>query len=153
MGDELLDAATERLASLIPLMGVLGVRIVDVGPGRVAAEMPLDGNHNHIGTMYAGALFSVAEVLGGVIATATFDGSRFYPVVKGLDIRFLKPVKTGVRAGTAMDDATVSRVRDEAERLGKADYVLEVTVTDEEGTAVARTKGDYQLRRREPATD
>jgi thioesterase domain-containing protein len=150
--DELLDAATRRLAQLIPVMGTFGVRVVDVAPGRVATEVPLEGNQNHIGTMYAGVLFSVAEVLGGVIATATFDGTRFYPLVKGVDIRYLKPARTAVRAATTMDEETIGRVLREAEELGKSDYVLEVTVTDEEGTAVARTRGDYQLRRRESTT-
>jgi hypothetical protein len=52
-----------------------------------------------------------------------------------------------VRAVVVLDDATAERVRTEAEAVGKSDYVLEVEVTDEDGTVVARTRGDYQLRR------
>jgi len=88
-------------------------------------------------------------VLGGVIAPVTFDVERFYPVVKGVEIRYLKPATGTVRASTAMDAATIERVRAEAEERGKSDYVLEVDVTDREGTTVATTRGDYQLRRRE----
>jgi thioesterase domain-containing protein len=147
MGDALADLATERLTSLIPALAGMGLRVVEVAPGRVATAVPFHGNSNHIGTMYAGALFCVAEVLGGVVANATFDADRFYPVVRGLDIRFLKPARTAVRAVAVMDEATVERVRAQAEELGKSDYVLEVEVTDEQGTTVARTRGDYQLRR------
>ena len=32
--------------------------------------------------MYAGVLFTVAEVIGGVMAAVTFDMSRFLPLVK-----------------------------------------------------------------------
>jgi thioesterase domain-containing protein len=149
MSDELADLATERLTSLIPVLGTLGVRVVEIVPGRVVTEVPMAGNQNHIGTMYAGVLFSVAEVLGGVIATASFDSTRFYPLVKGVDIRYLKPARTAVRAEASMDDETIRRITDETEHLGKSDYVLEVAVTDEQGTTVARTRGDYQLRRLE----
>lgn len=146
MSNELTDRATERLTSLIPVVGHMGIRVVDVAPGRVAAEVPLEGNSNHIGTMYAGVLFAVAEVLGGVIATATFGADRFYPLVKGLEIRYLRPARSTVRAAAAMDEATIARVGREAETGGKSDFVLEAEVTDEDGTVVARTRGDYQLR-------
>jgi len=151
MGDELTNWATERLQSLIPVVGHMGIRVVDVAPGRVATEVPIEGNANHIGTMYAGVLFAVAEVLGGVIATATY-GSDFYAIVKGVEIRYLKPAASTVRASATLDEATTIRVRDETEARGKSDYVLEVEVTDEQGTTVARTRGDYQLRRREAET-
>lgn len=149
MGDELTDLATERLTSLIPIVGSMGIRVVELGAGRVATEIPLEGNGNHIGTMYAGSLFCVAEVLGGVLVPATFDGERYYAIVKGLDIRYLKPATGKVRARACLDDATIARVTREAEEVGKADFVLEAGVTDLQGTTVAVTRGDYQLRRRE----
>ena len=64
MSDELLDLATDHLTSLIPAVGRMGLRVVDVAPGRAATEVPFEGNGNHVGTMYAGVLYSVAEVLG-----------------------------------------------------------------------------------------
>ena len=147
MTDDLLDAATESLQTLIPLMRQMGVRVVDLAPGRVATEVPFEGNGNHVGTMYAGVLFCVAEVLGGVIAPVTFDGSRFAAIVKGGTIRYLKPVTSAVRASASLDDETVARVTAEADEHGKSDYVLDITVRTADGTEVASLKGDYQLRR------
>jgi len=146
--EDFFAAATDQLATAIPLMGKLGVRLVDLAPGRVAAEMPFEGNGNHVGTMYAGALFSVCEVLGGVICTATFDGARYAPIVKGAEIRYLRPATTPVRAEASLDDITVKQVAAAADEHGKADFVLDITATDADGTVVATLRGDYQLRAR-----
>jgi thioesterase domain-containing protein len=146
---ELLAFANDSLSQSIPLMGHLGVRLVEVAPGRVAAEMPFEGNGNHVGTMYAGALFSICEVLGGVICTATFDGSKYAPIVKGAEIRYLRPATTPVRAEASLDQATVQQIATDADANGKADFVLDVIATATDGTVVATLRGDYQLRRRE----
>jgi hypothetical protein len=91
----------------------------------------------------------VCEVLGGVICTATFDGRRYAPIVKGAEIRYLRPATTTVRAVTALDEESVKQVAAAADQHGKADFALEVTATGADGTVVATLRGDYQLRRRE----
>ena len=42
-----------------------GLKAEVLEPGRVCLRMPLQGNQNHIGSMYAGALFTLAEIPGG----------------------------------------------------------------------------------------
>ena len=146
MTDDLLDLATSHLTSLIPVMGHMGVRVLEVAPGRVAAEVPFEGNANHVGTMYAGVLYSVAEVLGGIMGSATFAGGRFATIIKGAEIRYHRAARTGVRSSAVLGEAEIARVAAEAEAAGKADFVLEVEVTDADGTVVATLRGDYQLR-------
>ena len=146
MTDDLLDLATAHLTNLIPVLGHMGVRVVEAAPGRVAAEVPFDGNANHVGTMYAGVLYSVAEVLGGIMGPATFDGSRYATIIKGAEIRYLRPARTAVRSRAVLGEAEIARVTAEAEAVGKSDFVLEVEVTDAEGTVVATLRGEYQLR-------
>ena len=148
MTDDLLDSATETIQTLIPLLATMGVRVVELAPGRVSTEIPFEGNGNHVGTMYAGSLFTVCEVIGGIISTATFDGSRFAPIVKGAEIRFLRPATSTVRASASLDEQTVARVTAAADADGKADFPLEITAVDAEGTVVATLRGDYQLRKR-----
>jgi thioesterase domain-containing protein len=148
MSDDFLEQATAIAHELIPVLGRMGLRMVDLAPGRAAAEVPFEGNANHIGTMYAGVLFSVAEMLGGVLAQATFDGAVYAPIVKGADIRFLRPARTGVRASTSLSEEEIARVTAAADENGKADYALQTDVVDEEGTVVATLRGDYQLRKR-----
>lgn len=51
------------------------------GPGSTTLRMPIEGNGNHVGTMHAGALFTLAEVPGGVVFGGVADMKRFYPIV------------------------------------------------------------------------
>jgi acyl-coenzyme A thioesterase PaaI-like protein len=99
----------------------IGLKALVLEPGRVRLAMPLEGNVNHIGTMYAGALFTLAEVPGGALYLTSFDTDRFYPVVKEMTIRFIKPVTTEATVEITLDDATISRIQAEAAASGKAD--------------------------------
>lgn len=134
------------MASTIPAAHQMGVKVVEARPGFAAATVPVEGNGNHFGVIYAGVQFTVAEILGGVIAVATFDAAKYFPLVKKLDITFVAMATSQLRAEASMDEATIARVEAEAERNGKADYPLEAVVTDADGRVVATTSGLYQLR-------
>ena len=134
------------LGSTIPIAHKMGVKVVEAGPGFAATTVPAEGNGNHFGVIYAGVLFTVAEVLGGIIPLITFDTAKYFPLVKNLDIQFVAMAKSDVRAEARLDDETIARVKDEAAERGKSDFTLEATVTDANGTTVATTRGLYQLR-------
>ncbi|MQA63582.1 MAG: DUF4442 domain-containing protein [Actinophytocola sp.] len=130
----------------IPVAHGMGVRAIEVRPGFAATEVPIEGNGNHFGVMYAGVLFTVAEILGGAISIATFDTSTYYPLVRDLQIAFRKPAKTNVRASATLAEDTIATVTREAAAHGKADFVLDAELTDADGVVVATTHGLYQLR-------
>jgi thioesterase domain-containing protein len=131
----------------IPVAHKMGVRAVEVRPGHAVTEVPIEGNGNHFGVMYAGVLFTVAEILGGALGMASFDSSEYYPLVKEAKISYLKPAKTDVRAAASLDEATIAAVAKEAAENGKADYVFEAEVTDANGVVVATTRNVCQLRK------
>ena len=145
----------EAALGSVPILEAMGVRVVEVGPGRAVAELPPGPNVNHFGVMYAGSLYSVAEMLGGVLALATFDldpdgGGElagFVPLVKASSIRFRRPALGVVRASAELSADEVSRVRRDALATGKGEFVLEATLTDVQGEVVATAVGTYQLRR------
>jgi len=112
----------------------MGLRVIELEPRSVKLSVPLQGNENHIGTMYAGALFTIAEIPGGALFLTTFDVSRFYPVIKEMTIRFIKPAKTDVTIGMVMSVSEAKRIVSEGE----------IKDTNEEGVAVSR--GIYQVR-------
>ena len=60
----------------------MGLKAVTLEPGHVKLLVPLAGNENHIGTMYAGALFTLAEIPGGALFITSFDTRRFYPIIR-----------------------------------------------------------------------
>jgi Domain of unknown function (DUF4442) len=90
--------------------------------------------------------FTVAEILGGIIAVSTFDSGKYFPLVKNVDIKFAGMARSELRAQASLDDATIARVEAEAAERGKADFTLEAVVTDADGQTVATTRGLYQLR-------
>ncbi|GAB2993792.1 PaaI family thioesterase [Mycobacterium bourgelatii] len=146
MTDQIVEMMNANLASTIPIADKMGLKIVEARRGFAAASVPVEGNGNHFGVIYAGVQFTVAEILGGIIALSTFDTSKFFPLVKNVDITFVSMATTPLRAEASLDDETIARVAAEAAERGKANYTLEAVVSDANGTVVATTRGLYQLR-------
>lgn len=142
-----LDAVTADVHAAIPILGAMGLQVVELRPGFAAAELPPGPNVNHFGVTYAGSLFTVAEMLGGSLSRVSFDLEGFVPLVKDVAIRFRRPAMGTVRSEASLSADEIARVQAEAVARGKADFVLEATVTDEAGTVVATTVGTYQVRR------
>ncbi len=124
----------------------MGLKALELKPNYVKLVAPIAGNENHIGGMYAGALFTLAEIPGGALYLTTFDVSKFYPIIKEMTIRFVAPAKTDVTIEMHLPKEEASRIEAEARENGKADYVLEGEVKDASGVVVAVSKGLYQLR-------
>ena len=145
-----MEFSAETMKSLIekPFSFVerMGMKVLVLEPRRVKLSVPLRGNENHIGSMYAGALFTIAEIPGGALFLTTFDISRFYPVVKEMTIRFVKPAKTDVTIEMIMPVSEAERIKTEAEKNGKAGFVLEGEVKDANGEIVTVSRGIYQIR-------
>lgn len=146
MSDHFADAVGS-----VPILEAMGIRLVEVRPGRAVAELPPGPNVNHFGVTYAGSLFSVAEMLGGVLSLATFDFegelAGCVPLVKESTIRFRRPALGVVRAAAELSEEEIARVRRDALDSGKGEFVLEATLTDAGGEIVATTVGTYQIRR------
>ncbi len=123
-----------------------GIQALELEPRYIKLRMPLKGNENHIGIMYAGALFTLAEVPGGALYLTTFDVSRYYPIVKEMNIRFRRPAATDITVELSISEKRVQTIQKEAEENGKAEYTLETELMNTEGTVVALGKGIYQLR-------
>jgi thioesterase domain-containing protein len=126
-----------------PFVERAGLELLHLERGRAVLRLPFEPNINHVGMVYAGALFTVAEVPGGVLFLSAFDVSRFYPVVGEMRIRFVQPALTAVTVDARMSEDEIERVAADLEEHGKAKYVLEQEVRDEAGTLVATTSATY----------
>jgi acyl-coenzyme A thioesterase PaaI-like protein len=138
--NQLVELMNDALGSTIPTAQQMGVRVVDARRGYAAATVPLEGNGNHFGVIYAGVQFTVAEILGGIIALSTFDSAKYFPLVKNVDIKFVGMARSELRAQASLDDETIARVEAEAAERGKADFTLDAVVTDADGQTVATTR-------------
>jgi thioesterase domain-containing protein len=143
---ELAEFINAGMEYAVPAMYQLGIRVLEVRPGYAVATVPLAGNVNHFGSMYAGALFGAAEMLGGALFFPSFDAARFYPTVKDVQIRYRRPATTDVRAQAELDATTIERMQHEVETVGKTEFVLDAVLTETTGRVVATTRGTYQIR-------
>lgn len=124
-----------------------GLEVEHLAPGIVRCRMPFAGNGNHIGTMYAGALFTLAEIPGGALFLSSFDTARFFPIVKALNLKFIKPAKGDIRTTAMLSAEEISRIEQDATANGKAEFALNLELKDADGVVVALSEGLYQLRR------
>ena len=123
-----------------------GLRVLERSPGRSLLEVPIDGNGNHVGTLYAGAMFTVAEASGGVLFHATFDVTRFNLLIGTMTTRFTAVARTDCTAEAEMEPAEVSRVAQELEATNRSTFTLPITIRDEAGTTVCEVSGVYFAR-------
>lgn len=124
-----------------------GLRKVAMGPGGIKLLMPLEGNGNHVGTMYAGALFTLAEIVGGTVFRTYMLNPGVFPIVKGLNIKFVRPARTDITVEYRMEQADADKILAECLSKGKANYDISLELKDEDGQVVAVTEGFYQLRK------
>jgi acyl-CoA thioesterase FadM len=97
--------------------------------------------------MYAGALFTLAEMPGGALFLTTFDVSKFYPIVKEMTIKFKRPVHTDATVKVGMTEEEVVRIERDAEEKGRSEFSLKGEIFDEKGELVAESVGIYQIRK------
>lgn len=143
-----LEEQTRVVRQLIPLFDAMELRVVRLGRGVAETEIPPGPNGNHFGVTYAGALFSVAEVLGGLLPAATWDVTDYLPIVADMQIRFRAPATAVTRASTLLSEDEIERVAAEiAQGAAKVWFTLVATLTDPDGAEVATTTGQYLLRR------
>ncbi len=142
-----LEIARQLTEEQIAFVKRSGLKAEVLEPGLVRLCMPLTGNQNHIGSMYAGALFTLAEIPGGALFLTSFDTQRFYPIIKEMNLRFRRPATGDIRVEARLTADEIERLQSEASEVGKAEYVLELELLDERGEVVAQSRGLYQLRR------
>ena len=130
----------------MPFAERAGIELLEFKRGHVKMKIPLNINKNHIDTMYAGALFTLAEIPGGVIFMSAFDMTKFFPIVAEMNIKFIKPATTDIYVEATLSEDEIARITQEATDNGKSVFVLEKELKDENGEFVAITKGTYQAR-------
>ncbi len=141
------EQATEFVHQTVPAIGRLGVRVEAFGPGSVDLVVPIEGNSNHFGTMYAGAMFGLAELPGGLLPLAVLGGD-YTPIVTGVDIRFTAAARSDVRLSARIEPDDLRRLAAQADAEGKSEFVLELTGQDADGRTVVESTATYQLRPR-----
>ena len=121
-----LDLANEMARGT--LMERMGIAFVEVGPDRLVATMPVEGNTQPYGLLHGGASVVLAETLGSFGSVVHAGPGR---VAVGIDINAThhRAARRGVVTGTAT-----------AIHLGRSSTSYEVVITDEEGRRVCTSR-------------
>ena len=129
----------------IPWVKMSGISIDIFTKGHVKLSVPSANHLNHVGIMYAGTHFMLMEVAGAALFLATYGIEKFLPINKGMSIRFLKPATTDISCELRIDSGDAQEKLRPIEEKGKGEWILDMTVTDANGTTVSSSTCTYFL--------
>jgi acyl-coenzyme A thioesterase PaaI-like protein len=144
--DEKYKDAAERAVGAVEGIKRTGIRALALRDRYAKMLMPLEGNVNHVGMMYAGSLFTLGEIAGGALHLVSFDVNKLFPIVKEVTIRFRRPAMTDVTMEVGLGAEEAARIQAEALEEGKADFVLDLELKGADGEVVAVVGGTWQVR-------
>ena len=142
---EMIRTGIERM----PYNAMLGLRISDMEGGRARghlASRPEVGNH--VGTMHAGAQFSLVEAVSGAAVSSAFLDllGKATPLAQGAQLTYKRPVRGDAHAEAVLTTEEAERVRAELSAQGRARFDVQVTVTDSEGTVATEATMRWYIR-------
>jgi uncharacterized protein (TIGR00369 family) len=142
-------ALPQLFAAAVPFAGFLGITYDTVEPGRAVLRLADDpAKHNHIGTLHAGALFSLAESASGLAMMATVAErlAAVTPLAARAEITYRKVARGDVTA-TARVEPPVDEVLAALDAEGKVRFPVVVDLADESGDVCAVVTVDWHLRK------
>jgi uncharacterized protein (TIGR00369 family) len=131
----------------VPVAGFLGLAVEAVEPGHARLRMPFGPRiKNHLDIAYAGAIFALAEITGGVAMLSAFEQDGCTVLARRMEIDYVRPSRSDLLCDVALPDTVIAESRVAVQAEGKADVVLPIEVQDERGRVVARVSAFYYLR-------
>lgn len=145
MDQQLMDQLTKNVSDgPTPYINMAGLVAELVEPRHVRLRLPVDPTHkNHVGIAYAGSEFVLAEIAGGTLFMATYGTDRFVPILKGVDIKFVKPGTTDLVADVVLSEEEAAEKIAPIEERGRGDFPLDIVVKDMDGEPVATFAFNY----------
>jgi uncharacterized protein (TIGR00369 family) len=136
-------------AAAVPFAGFLGIEYETVSPGRALLRLADDpAKHNHIGTLHAGALFSLAESASGLAMMAGVADrlADVTPLAAKAEITYKKVARGDVTADARIEGG-VDAVLATLDAEGKVRFPVVVDVADESGEVCAVVRVEWHLKR------
>lgn len=141
------DVVRTVLHSNVQMLGEMGMDVLEVEARHVRTRLPFaPRNGNHIGTVYAGVLFSFLEATGGALVLVSFDVSRWIPVIVEGTIRYARPVTSAIECDLSLGESERDGVHTMLEGDPKASWTLAASAVDEEGRTACAADLVYRFR-------
>jgi acyl-coenzyme A thioesterase PaaI-like protein len=132
----------------LPFCALIGVQRAADG----ALGLPGDAKYtNHLGTVHAGALLTLAETASGDFLLREFAevGMPVVPVVRRLEAKFRKPAQGAVRAVATVAPEAKTEFLAALTSKGRAMITVVVDVTDEHGAHALSATIEWFVAKRE----
>ena len=127
-----------------PFVNMAQLQAEAVEERHVRLRLPVAERHlNHVGIAYAGSEFVLAEIAGGTLFMATYGTDEFVPILKGVELKFLKPGTKDLVVDLFTHSEEAERKIAPVRERGRGDYFLEIPVFDVDGEQVAQMDFNY----------
>ena len=134
-----------EFGSAVPFAAHARIEIVEVGAGLGIARLPEAPEiHNHIGSVHAGAVFTLGETASAVAMLGVFAEqiSSIRPVTNEVTISYLK-IARGTLVATAQTALPAKHLQNELATQGRATLELIVDIANDRGGMVARMNAKW----------
>lgn len=139
----------EGLLATIPYVVWHGVKVDADDGGEVTVSVPFRPDMaNYVGGFHAGAPYTLAETVAGVVADRVIPGKRAFVLLRRAEISYTRRPEGDVRATARGIEADAGAALADFEAGGRADIPVDVTMIDETDETVFRGRFDYALRPR-----
>ncbi len=137
----------QETLSAIPYLPYHEIEVAEQAGGAVTARMPFRREvTNYVGTVHAGALFTLAETAAGVAATNIVPGGGAFVLLRGAEVHYTRRAESELVATARVVAEHAGKARAGVAADGRGDSDVVVEITDAEGERVFEARFDYALR-------
>ena len=132
----------------VPFAKYMGIEILQAEEGHAKCGLALrDELKNHLGSMHAGAIYSMAETASGAAMASIFKDQlmTLKPVAASAEVRYLKLAKGNLTA-TAKATESADGLREKLAQDKKVRFGVQVSIEDERGVETAQMDFDWVVR-------
>jgi len=144
-------ALARRLA-----MGVLGIvspfnshlktRMLEWTPLSARVELKMHrGVKNHVGSIHAGALFTLGESVAGLVIIKNFSFKKYRPIMRDVSVDFLKQARGDVYAVVKTTQSEIDRVKKDVDKEPQI-LPMETNIFDGASGLVAKVRTTWQVK-------
>lgn len=135
------------MLAAIPYLQPHALEVTESADDHLTVKMPFGKQlTNHVGTMHASALFTIAETAAGLHATSVIPGNRAIPLLRGATVRYTRRASGDLTATARVKGGDSERVLADFDANDRADVDIEVDVVDDENETVFKGTFDYAMR-------
>lgn len=121
----------------------MGLRVLEESRNTLKIAMPQEGNGNHLGGVYAGAIFTLAEFPFGMMCINRFGTGSIVPVVGEVTIRFMAPASGPLTVSLHVSDQEWEQIERDTLLHGKCKVVKEIEIKDAQGKTNTLAQATY----------